>query len=258
MRLAPNTAALLCGALGIAVSAENGCGTSDPMSRSGLSVYVAELVAHPMTTPGTACTYNSDPTQPSITSGTLDIALTQKYTAVYLVAFEGPLEGGTYSLNGLEVRITKEDGSTLASYGDAVTAAALVPSGKSLVYIPAEVTLINTHTVESDPDVQRIAALPLGSSMRTRLLTYIRFNYSGAGSGLTAEFSFPVDVCNGCLISFTDDPSSPSPNCIVSASSPPMPATVPCSLGQDAPVDCRLCQSLPACAGISPAGVDGG
>jgi hypothetical protein len=220
---------------------------------------VAEVIAHPTTTPGKACTYNSDPAQPSITSGTLDIALRQEYTAVFLVAFEAPPDGGAYFLNGLEVRITKEDGSPLASFTGPLAAAAQVPSGGGLVYVPVGGTLVNTQTVENDPDIQRMAALPLGSSMRVRLLTYVQFYYNGpSGQAVADEFSFAIDVCNGCLIRFTDDPSSPSPNCVVSASTPPMPATVPCNIGQDAPVDCRLCQSLPACAGMSPVSADGG
>ena len=124
--------------------------------------------------------------------------------------------------------------------------------------MPVEGTLVNTQTVENDPDIQRIAALPLGSSMRVRLLTYVRLFYHGpSGQGQADEFPFPVEVCNGCVISFTDAPSSPTPNCVVSASTPPMPTTVPCDIGQDSPVDCRLCQPLPACSGAA-AGTDGG
>jgi hypothetical protein len=68
-----------------------------------------------MIAPGNACTFDSDPAQPSITSGTMDIALTKAYAPVFLVEFAGAPEGGADSLVGLEVRITKEDGAPLAS-----------------------------------------------------------------------------------------------------------------------------------------------
>ena len=162
------------------------------------------------------------------------------------------------SLKGLQVRITKEDGSALASFTGLSPAGARAPSGGGLVYVSVGGTLVNTQTVENDPDIQRIAALPLGSSMRVRLLTYVRFFYDGpSGQGQADEFPFPVDVCNGCLISFTDAPNSPSPNCLENASAPTMSEAVPCQVGQDIPIDCRSCQTLPACSG-APAGADGG
>jgi hypothetical protein len=136
-------------------------------------------------------------------------------------------------------------------------ASAFVPPAGGTVYVSAGETLVDEQTVQGDPDIQDLAALPLGSSTKVRLLTYARFAYRGSGSGLTDEFQFPVDVCNGCLIQFTDAPGSPSPNCLENASAATISDSVPCQIGQDIPIDCRLCPTLPACSGAAP-GADGG
>jgi hypothetical protein len=75
------------------------------------------------------------------------------------------------------------------------------------------------------------------------------------------EFVFPVDVCDGCLVTFSPsdvDPMLPEPNCAgnpaLGGSSTNLP--VPCVLGQDTPVDCVDCLSVPVCRGV--VGADGG
>lgn len=61
----------------------------------------------------------------------------------------------------------------------------------------------------------------------------------------TDVWSFPITVCNGCLVSFppeADDPAKPGLDCDIRDEAP-----VYCRMGQDAFVDCRACAGIPAC-----------
>jgi hypothetical protein len=87
----------------------------------------------------------------------------------------------------------------------------MVPPAGGPVYVPAEATIVNAQTVENDPDIQHIAAQPLGSSTRVRLLTYVRFEYHGPGSGLTDEFPIPGRRLQRLLDSFHRRPELAEP-----------------------------------------------
>src|SRR5580658_9870045 len=50
------------------------------------TIFVFDVLAPQEVSSGETCVYTSDTTQPSIPSGTLDIALTHGYVAEYLVA----------------------------------------------------------------------------------------------------------------------------------------------------------------------------
>lgn len=56
-----------------------------------------------------------------------------------------------------------------------------------------------------------------------------------------AAFNFPMTVCCACLVSFPAEANDPTAtthhNCFARTS----PTTVPCTVGQDEAVDCRLC-----------------
>ncbi len=65
----------------------------------------------------------------------------------------------------------------------------------------------------------------------------------------TEEFSFPVTICNGCLITYpagANDPGQKSPNCNGSAEDVEDPAC-PMQVGTDmSTIDCRLCPGYAA------------
>ena len=81
------------------------------------------------------------------------------------------------------------------------------------------------------------------------MLTYISFfghTLDGRMAG-SEEFVFPVDVCNGCLIQFRNDPNYPIPNCMGTAATQ-LPD--PCQLGEDVPIDCTMCSDVAGCQGL--------
>jgi hypothetical protein len=108
---------------------------------------------------------------------------------------------------------------------------------------------VRASTLLSDPGVQQLApaahAWPNAESVR--LVTYTRF-FGATLDGQSVqsdEFSFPVDVCNGCLITFTNNPMLPIPNC---APGPNRPVpSMPCAIGEDLPTDCSACQDQSIC-----------
>lgn len=70
----------------------------------------------------------------------------------------------------------------------------------------------------------------------------------------SSTYTYPVDVCTGCLISYPLDACNPlaGVSCAsayqCNGSTEGASIAVPCYLGQDYPVDCRLCAAqIPAC-----------
>jgi hypothetical protein len=217
------------------------------------TIFVSRVLAPPLVTAGMICTFTADPTQPSIASGVLDVALTNSYTAEFLVGNQmvprgdpnqPQTETSYVKIEGAVVRIM--DASTppqqLASY-TTLAALTLPPSsGTSPGYGPIAVTIINSAT----------AAGFSMSSGGIRVTSYVRFfgHTLGGESVESNEFGFPVDVCSGCLIAFPPSEENlqlPTPNCALSNSSMMTATSVPCIMGQDYAIDCALCQSAPAC-----------
>jgi hypothetical protein len=79
---------------------------------------------------------------------------------------------------------------------------------------------------------------------RELLVVVYGFGATDDGCNLASEpFVFPLTVCCGCLLRFpveSDAPeaTTPGPDCNA-GTSPAGPAS--CAIGQDFPVDCRLC-----------------
>ena len=65
------------------------------------------------------------------------------------------------------------------------------------------------------------------------------------------EFLFPIELCNGCLVTVPNgavDPDQQTPNCLLydPFSFDEDSVNCPNLLGQDFAVDCRVCKSQPA------------
>jgi hypothetical protein len=62
----------------------------------------------------------------------------------------------------------------------------------------------------------------------------------------SSELTFPVSVCDGCLVRYpieADNPANPGYDCTSTEGNP----EEPCYFGQDDPIDCRLCGGDPIC-----------
>src|SRR5262249_49152118 len=125
-------------------------------------------------------------------------------------------------------------------------------------YAPVTAIIIDPQTLGADGALQTTVS----GGGTARLVTYTKFfgNTTGGKSIESDEFEFPVDVCKGCLISFsaTDiNPNFGAPNCL-GASGGGSSLPTPCFPGQDFLIDCAACQQIADCHPNEDAGIGGG
>lgn len=225
------------------------------------TIFVRDVLAPQPVAAGQVCSFTSDPTQPFIESGVLDVSLRPQYDATFLVGNQMVPEGNPstpttetsfVNIQGAVVRITDSDGDQLNTYTRLAGATLSPASGTTPSYGPISVTILDDVTVNSMSGL-----IAIGDTRR--LITYTRFfgKTLGGQSVESNEFEFPVDLCRECLISFPVTEQSaqfPTPNCQgsgVTASTLP----VPCILGEDTSVDCSVCLGTFAACNGAAAGV---
>lgn len=227
----------LLGAVAVAVvalvatlAACGGAQTPDAEKRHAFFVRSA-LAPPPAGQSGSAgCVYTSGPDQATLFKGRVDLGVAATYQLALLVEASEPTT--TMTVTGAHVVLTQGD-KTLS---DTETVAnAFIDAGK------AAVVLVGMFDPASRDE--------LDSTLRTRLTTQLVVakielrgrNPSGGGDLASPVFSFPIQVCSGCLVDFStgnDSTAAVQPNCL----RPPGPDTRrPCFLGQDEPVPCQLC-----------------
>jgi hypothetical protein len=219
------------------------------------TIFVRNVLAPQLVMSGAGCLYTTDPTQPVISSGVLDVDLRGSYDPTYILGNQMvpevngaqlQTETAIVTIQGAIVRITDVAGAQLKTF-TRLTSTTLNPSaGSTPGFAPITVTTIDGDTLSTDPDIVNIVASGTGA---VRLVTYVRFfGHTLGGKAVESnEFEFPVDVCKGCLIGFSassEDPCFTAPNC----KKPAMSAIPgPCRPGQDAVIDCSLCLGVPDC-----------
>jgi hypothetical protein len=85
--------------------------------------------------------------------------------------------------------------------------------------------------------------VPHWPTTQKRVVVVVRpFGHTMGENAISGSvFPYPVTVCCRCLVQFmagVTEPSNPSPNCLGNNTGT---LTAPCNIGQDDPVDCRLC-----------------
>jgi hypothetical protein len=242
------------------------------------TIFIRNVLAPKYAQTGSVCVWQADPTQAVITSGTLDVALSVGYEAVFLIgnqlvpqvnANQMQTETSTVKIDGAVVRITNAAGVELAKYTRLSGTTISPSSGGVPGYGVDFLTIVDPGTIlnVNDPNLggntihNYLGSLPLRNA-EVRLVTYVRFfgKTLGGQSVESNEFEFPVDVCDGCLIGYTNNPMYATPNCVGNAaagSSSSMPQ-VPCFFGQDLGVDCNLCQDRTECRGAFLGSPDAG
>ncbi|MDP9000646.1 MAG: hypothetical protein M3O46_11100 [Myxococcota bacterium] len=208
---------------------------------------------------GMVCIYTPDPLQPFHSSGVLDIALKNQYDGVFLVgnqmvpqvnSSQLQTETSIVIVKGAIVRITDRTGAQLSTFTRLTTATLPPSNGGTPGYAPVFATIVDPPTIQNDQTIQQ--GIAQGQGGYVRLVTYVRFFGTSLGGQAVEsnEFEFPVDVCNGCLINFTNNPSYPTPNCVGSpTATATTQAQIPCDTGQDVPIDCNACADIPNCRG---------
>jgi hypothetical protein len=223
------------------------------------SLEVNGVLAPPVPQNG-VCAYTADPTQAKISSGTLDVGLLSSYTPELLVgnqlistANSTQLEAETSRivLQGAVVVVDDTDNNQINTFTSLASGFIDPGTAGAPGYGPMAVTIIDPKTAQ---DLQ--ASLPVEGTKR--VITHVTvFGQTAGGQNIESnEFQFPVDVCNGCLVTFpagSEDPvkaaATGEPNCSATSSSSSSSTTtvVPCVIGQDQLVACTLCQGKTVC-----------
>jgi len=231
------------------------------------TIFVKQVLAPQLVTPGQICTFTSDPTQAYITSGILDdqfawdfqanLPRTDGYSAEFLVGNQLVPQGNPttpttetsfVNIQGATVKVTDSDGNTLNNF-TRLTASTISPaSGGTPSYAPFDLLIVDTKV--SIPKL--IAAGKLGNGAAARVVTFVQFFGKTLGGDQVESntFEFPVDICDGCLVSFSATDikyCGGLVNCLGAGSATSTTQPVPCSPGQDLPIDCSQCQGLAVC-----------
>ena len=231
------------------------------------SLFVQDVLAPQFVTAGQACSFTSDPTQPFLSSGILDVALRTEYDPTFLVgnqlvsqsnSQQLQTETSIITIQGAVVRITDSAGNQLNTFTRLSSATVYPATGTTPGYAPITVTAVDPGTATN-----AVAGMAKGGSVR--VVTYVQFfgQTLGGESVQSDDFEFPVDLCDGCLVLFSatdDNPSSafPQPNCNL-ASAAAMSGTgstsslpSPCLIGQDYSTDCSQCLGTAVCNPVNP------
>lgn len=195
------------------------------------------------------CTFTPDPGSIQLFSGALDVALNPTYSAVVLVGnqltpssnkVELRSEAQAIVLEGAEVRVTDRTGREVGSpytveFGGFVRPSDSEAPGYGLAYVE----LLRRSDL-SESDIERIeSGNPKSYVSRVRV-----FGTTLGGLEVTSsEYSFPIEVCYGCLISYPVEALivDADDTVVCGDTASDVEADPPCTIGQDAFVDCRYC-----------------
>jgi len=246
---------------GLTVLAGGAVGTSACVHDDS-TIFVFDVLAPQEVSNGQLCSYSSSTTQLYLSSGVADIDFVDGYAPTYLVGNQMVPQGNPstpqdetsfVTIQGAVVRITDSSSPPrqLATFTRLTSGPLLPLNGTTPSYTPISVLTID-HDTLLRPDVAGVVSGPDRSIVR--LVTYVRFfgQTTGGLSVESGEFEFPVDVCRGCLITFAPQDINPefeAPNCGNAATGMGGAQTlpIPCTPGQDIPIDCSQCQSIPDC-----------
>ncbi len=222
----------LFGALGALSS--SGCADNDSslFVRAVLRLESGECVAKP------------DPSSTFYSSGVMDLAFRDSYSAALLVGNQLVRRGSKdlvrtetsrFVMRGAEVRLLNDQQSLIREFTVPISGFVDPGSGDEPGYGVSGALLIPSG---------------LGLAAGSRVVADVRvFGDTLGGEEITSEsLSFPITVCDGCLVSYpigADDPAQPGYQCVAGTDASDLDA--PCRIGQDEPVDCRLCRNLSIC-----------
>jgi hypothetical protein len=221
------------------------------------TIFIQSVQAPPAAaSPGAACVYTPDPGGAFISTGVLDVALLATYTAEALIGNQLISQGNhdllrtetaRVTLQGATVRLTDASGAQLKAFTTLSSGFVNPGNGSAPSFGNVAVTLVDAGT----SDALRTAIPRHGSKL---LVAYFKvFGTTLGGQSVeTDEFQFPINVCNGCLPFFPNGSQDealfaiqkPTRNCLAASM---ITGGIPCIIGQDQAVDCRLCKGFQAC-----------
>jgi len=222
------------------------------------SLLILGVLAPPTNTgaAGASCLYTPTQDGPYLSYGTLDVAFAEQYVPTMLVGNQMVCRGDPsqfrvetdrVTLQGAIVRITDASGAQLTSYTVLGSGFVDCSSGGTMGLGTYSTTMIDPSTVDA---VRQALGSTIGASKR--LVGYAKvYGITTGGQHIeSGEFSFPINACLGCLVTFpagSADPAQPLPNCLATSSGGGGSSATPCIFGQDQTIDCRLCQNNAVC-----------
>ena len=223
------------------------------------------------TIPQAGCTVAASETGPFRPRGILDIALTNRYimyptiqnqmlssatagmasppkmsTKAEAVFTNQLIEGNNVAITGAQIQYSPPPSFPVPMPDQNVTVSAVVPVNAGLTSLGLEIIPTDLGNALAN------AGALSEKGMIIPVLVHIRFEgISSSGTVVQSNrFTYPIDICNGCLVTYppsADIPSNGIPDCqkddygsndessVLSSIIPP------CDMGQDDDVDCRLC-----------------
>lgn len=230
------------------------CGMLAALAAAGCQDSRAEIFIQQVNLPvpgaaGGGCKVDSTPTNPTTSTGTLDLAFGVGYQADFLVGSQlvargdrlrARAETDRVELQGAEVRIEDASGNEVRGFRSVPSSGSIDPgTDVTPSFGLMNVTLLDTNFIFP------YAGVIQATGPKT-FLTYSRAYGTTTGGTFveSGEFLFPINVCWGCLITFPPDANDPGgasqPNCDNTMATS---STTTCSPGQDSLVDCRVCQT---------------
>lgn len=224
------------------------CATNDQ------SIFIRGVIAPPQNRQNGTCIYTDDAQQALLFQGTFDVGIKNDYFAVMLVGSHliqrgdptnGPrAESNRAHLDGAIVRVTETNGDLIHEFTSPAGGFTDTATNNTPDY-----GLLGTTVIDAATRNILFSRIPNAfTSPEVSVLVNIKaFGRTLGGEDLeSAEFQFPVTVCNGCLISFSnaDDPATPAADCDRDlAAAGGSSATLPCNPGQDEGTPCQLCRN---------------
>lgn len=201
--------------LALSLLAAGGCGAPD--------LYIDALVAPP---PG-SCDLRSPLELRELQTLTLDVAFREDYVALLRV---GNTSGERWTPGSARVSLTQIDGTPLVE-GVQIPVTGTVSGRYGLLDLPLLPREVG----------QEFASVVRNQGRGARLTVLVTLDFGPDSDVL--EASWRLNVCHGCLVDFPlaaldADGQCSTPPDGASADAAPPPH---CRLGQDDPVDCRLC-----------------
>jgi hypothetical protein len=194
--------------------------------------------------PTETCEVTSDPASIMLTRGILDAALAPEYHASLLIGNQLVRRGNTATLRTETSRVefTEADVEVIDITGESLTsfrvpAAGFVDPGASTEPGYGFASIVLVDAVTSQALLKESAATNQIQEVVANVI--VRGRTLGGLEVETGTWSFPISVCNRCLLSFpaeADDTTKAGLDCDNRTDAP-----VNCRIGMDAPVDCRSC-----------------
>jgi hypothetical protein len=201
------------------------------------------------------CLARAESSAVRLLSGALDVALTREYEAILLVGSQLAPRGDKTNLR-TETMITTITGAEVHLYTDTGEADAASPE----FTVPASGVILPEASTDPGYGVVPVTLIPAAAAnalaeqlnnpaeIRTRVAVVSVFGKTIGGLEVeSSQFSYVISVCEGCLVNFPAEAVATSDGSCFGSTTEEI--EVPCRVGQDDGVDCRVCSgSNPFCA----------